>query len=78
MRRTPNEDRALAWYMKQNNLKPKLSAYPIYYFDNEAGEEESVNVVSLVPQFKAWRKEQKNANRPKADRWKTEEERRVK
>lgn len=35
----PTEQKALAWYAKQNNLKIQLSMYPEMFFKDEDGEE---------------------------------------
>lgn len=35
--RTPNQEKALAWYCEKNDLIPQLSIHPVYYFLDKRG-----------------------------------------
>lgn len=47
---TSKELKAINWYREENNLKLKLSAYPIIYFQSTTGEV-SINILNLIGQY---------------------------
>jgi hypothetical protein len=61
--RTPNQDKALAWYCQTNNLKPQLSAHPVYFFTNEKGKTEERNIQHIVADWERWREEERKSNK---------------
>lgn len=56
--RTPTENKALAWYCEANNLIPQLSAHPVYFFRNRAGEESKILLEHIVQDYQRARKEE--------------------
>lgn len=63
MKRSPLQDKAIAWFAEQNGLKPQMSAHPVYYFVDENGVEQHHNILNLVAQFERWRVENKRSER---------------
>lgn len=61
--RTPNQEKALAWYCQQHNLKPQLSAHPVYTFTNEKGGTEEHNIQHIVADWERWREEERKSNK---------------
>lgn len=59
--RTPNENKALRWYVENNGLRPQLSSHPYYYFTDTAGEQKRVNILHIVADWERWRKDEKRA-----------------
>ena len=56
--RTPNDDKAIAWYCKENNLIPQLSTHPTYNFvHRETREESSVSLMNIRARYEAHMKE---------------------
>lgn len=53
------ELKALAWYMRDNQLKPLLSTPPIMYFRNKDGVEVSQELTTIVSEYKAWNEQDK-------------------
>jgi hypothetical protein len=65
-RRTPTEDKALAWWCSKNNLVPQLSTHPVYYFvDKSTGEESNRNIKNLTTEFKRERDQEKRESKRK-------------
>lgn len=48
----PTEQKALAWYAENNNLKIQLSNYPKMYFLNEDGEVENNQISNILRLYK--------------------------
>jgi len=57
--RTPNQEKALAWYCEKNNLRPQLSAHPVYYFLDKSDNESTRDIQHIVAEWKAQRKNEK-------------------
>jgi len=60
-----SDHKAIAWWAEERGLKPQLSTPPIIYFKDKNGNEVSANIASLVPLYKAWKKEQSKNNKRK-------------
>lgn len=56
-RRTPNEEKALAWYCEVNDLIPQLSTHPICYFRDKDGNEVSARLEHIVMNWETSRKD---------------------
>jgi hypothetical protein len=62
--RTPNQEKALKWYVEKHHLTPQLSAHPVYYFvDKGTGKEKKVNISHIVADWERMRK----VNKAKAE-----------
>lgn len=70
--RTPNQEKALAWYCEEHNLMPQLSTHPTYYFvDKSTGEKSEKNIHSILREWEDWRsadKEQRKQERKDSKR----------
>ena len=63
MRRSPNQDKALIWYIEANQLTPQLSAYPTYRFLDKDGVETNRHIFTITSDWKKWRKQEKKVTR---------------
>jgi len=65
MARTAKQDRAIAWYVEENNLRlMATSAYPNYEFrSKDTGEVVSVHIVSLTDAYEGREKQRKRKER---------------
>lgn len=59
MIRTPNQDKALKWYIDTNNLRVQLSAHPIYFFLDSKGNEQKRNIINIHMNWEEWHKNEK-------------------
>lgn len=58
MKRTPTQDKALAWYCETYSLTPQLSTHPLYYFKDSDGVESTRLIEHIVMEYKR-RKDEK-------------------
>lgn len=55
--RTPNEEKALAWYCQEKGLIPQLSSHPIYNFiEKETGKKSEEHIQNIV---RGWQESKK-------------------
>lgn len=54
-RRTPNQDKALVWYVGEHKLKPQLSTHPVYYFVDKNGNEQKVLMAHMMADWERMR-----------------------
>lgn len=57
-RRTPNEEKALAWFCQTNDYVPQLSAHPIYFFKHrKSGKEIEKHISAIRREWERWRED---------------------
>lgn len=59
MKRTPNQDKALGWYLEKHNLMPQLSTHPVYYFVDKDGNKSQDNIHNILGAWEKMRKQEK-------------------
>jgi hypothetical protein len=53
--RTPNQEKALAWFCQEKDYKPQLSTHPTYYFTTKTGKTVEHSITSIVLQWQKMR-----------------------
>jgi uncharacterized glyoxalase superfamily protein PhnB len=55
----PNELKAIAWYQEHYGMRVTLSTRPYVYFIDQQGEEHKRNIMHILLEWEAMRKEEK-------------------
>lgn len=61
--RTPNQEKALKWYGEKYQLRPQLSAHPVYYFvEKSSGNHITRNILHITREWDDDRQASKRRN----------------
>lgn len=58
--RTPNQEKALRWFVETNDLVPQLSTHPVDYFKDREGNERKEYISHIVMNWETERKAKKS------------------
>lgn len=59
MKLTAKDLKAIAWFIKDKNLKPQLSTPPRMYFKEAEGTEVTYELAGIITEWSAWNEEDK-------------------